>query len=78
MRRLLGLCVLLCLASSAEARELQWIATWGAAPLPPSPAMGPLPATPSFSNQTIRQVVRIAAGGERRRRRACRARGCGR
>ena len=42
-----------------------WTATWGAAPLPPSPAMGPFPATPVFVNQTIRQVVRITAGGDR-------------
>jgi lysophospholipase L1-like esterase len=42
-----------------------WTATWGAAPLPPSPAMGPFPATPTFSNQTIRQIVRITAGGTR-------------
>lgn len=43
----------------------QWLATWGSAPLPPGPAVGPFPATPSFSNQTIREVVRIAAGGRR-------------
>lgn len=42
-----------------------WTASWGAAPLPPSPAIGPFPATPTFSNQTIRQIVRITAGGER-------------
>jgi lysophospholipase L1-like esterase len=27
--------------------------------------MGPLPATPAFANQTIRQVVRVSAGGPR-------------
>jgi lysophospholipase L1-like esterase len=43
----------------------QWIGTWGAAPLPPSPALGPFPATPTFTNQTIRQIVRVSAGGER-------------
>jgi lysophospholipase L1-like esterase len=42
-----------------------WTASWGAAPLPPGPAVGPFPATPAFSNQTIRQVVRISAGGDR-------------
>jgi lysophospholipase L1-like esterase len=55
--------ILLALAVRADAA--QWVASWGAAPLPPSPAMGPFPATPSFSNQTIRQVVRLSAGGER-------------
>jgi lysophospholipase L1-like esterase len=43
----------------------QWIGTWGAAPLPPGPALGPFPATPAFSNQTIRQVFRVSAGGQR-------------
>jgi len=42
-----------------------WVATWGAAPLPPTPALGPFPATPSFENQTIRQIVRIGMGGQR-------------
>ena len=50
-------------ASPCEASG--WTASWGAAPLPPSPAIGPFPATPVFSNQTIRQVVRITAGGDR-------------
>ena len=57
------LALLLVLGTRADAA--QWVATWGAAPLPPSPAMGPFPATPSFSNQTIRQVVRVSAGGDR-------------
>ena len=44
-----------------------WVATWAAAPLPPSPAgVGPPGfATPSFNNQTIRQIVRVSAGGTR-------------
>jgi lysophospholipase L1-like esterase len=44
-----------------------WIGTWGASPLPPNVAAGPFPATPSFENQTIRQIVRISAGGDRLR-----------
>jgi lysophospholipase L1-like esterase len=43
----------------------EWVQTWGAAPLPPSPAMGPFPATPSFVNQTIREAVRVSIGGTR-------------
>lgn len=46
-------------------RAATWIATWGAAPLPPTSAMGPFPATPSFENQTIRQIVRVGMGGQR-------------
>ena len=42
----------------------EWVQTWGAAPLPPTPAQGFFPATPSFENQTIRQTVRISVGGQ--------------
>ncbi len=54
-----------CTTTAARVRTVQWVGTWGAAPLPPRPALGPMAATPSFSNQTIRQIVRISAGGER-------------
>jgi hypothetical protein len=57
--------LVLLIALAAPVEAAQWVATWGAAPLPPTPAMGPFPATPSFSNQTIRQVVRVSAGGDR-------------
>ncbi len=49
------------------AESAEWVGTWGAAPEPPSPALGPIGGTPSFSDQTLREVVRIAAGGERLR-----------
>jgi lysophospholipase L1-like esterase len=44
-----------------------WIGTWGASPLPPSQAAGPFPGTPSFENQTVRQIVRLSAGGAKLR-----------
>ena len=47
----------------AAAADAAWVQTWGASPQPPSAARGPFPATPSFSDQTVRQVVRISAGG---------------
>ena len=50
---------------SCASRAATWVGTWGAAPLPPTPAMGPFPATPSFSNVTVRQVVRVSVGGKR-------------
>jgi lysophospholipase L1-like esterase len=40
-----------------------WITSWAASPLPAGPALGPMPATPSFGGQTIRQVLRLSAGG---------------
>jgi lysophospholipase L1-like esterase len=58
-------CLLALIAVSMPCGAAQWIGTWGAAPLPPSAAAPPFPATPAFNNQTIRQVVRVSAGGQR-------------
>jgi lysophospholipase L1-like esterase len=58
-----GVCAALVAAMSNQVDAATWVGTWGAAPLPPSAAAGPFPATPGYSNQTIRQVVRISAGG---------------
>jgi lysophospholipase L1-like esterase len=57
-----GCLVALGMCSVVHAGE--WVQTWGAAPLPPTPAQGFFPATPSFENQTIRQTVRISVGGQ--------------
>ena len=56
-----GLLVLTCAVGQAA----EWVQTWGAAPLPPTPAQGPFPATPAFANQTIRQTIRVSVGGAR-------------
>src|SRR5690349_20607581 len=55
----------LALAACTATSAADWVQTWGAAPLPPSVASGPFPATASFSNQTIRQTVRVSVGGGR-------------
>lgn len=60
-----GCVLVLALCSVGNAAE--WVQTWGAAPLPPSPALGPFPATPAFHDQTIRQTVRVSLGGQRLR-----------
>jgi lysophospholipase L1-like esterase len=53
------------LLCTVPAKAMDWTGTWGAAPLPPAVAgVGP-PQLNSFSDQTIRQVVRISAGGDR-------------
>jgi len=57
-------CVALLAVTAANARGTNWIETWAAAPQPPMPAMGPIAGAPSFSDQTIRQIVRISAGGD--------------
>ena len=52
--------VLLLTAASPASHAAGWVQTWGAAPLPPSQTMGPMPGTPAFENQTLRQTVRIS------------------
>ncbi|HVY65290.1 MAG TPA: SGNH/GDSL hydrolase family protein [Gammaproteobacteria bacterium] len=58
---------LLALPLAAGAQNAGWVGSWGASPLPPSAATPRFPATPSFANQTIRQIVRLSAGGDRLR-----------
>lgn len=59
--------MLLAVSCATVADGPGWIGSWGASPLPPSEAMGPFPATPRFSDQTIRQTIRLSAGGDRAR-----------
>ena len=42
--------------------EPHWVGTWGASPQQPVTAFG---SAPSFTNQTVREIVRISVGGER-------------
>lgn len=58
---------LLLLGQVSLAQHTGWVGSWGAAPIPPREAFGPRPATPSFDNETIRQVVRLSVGGQRLR-----------
>ena len=46
-----------------SAADAKWVVSWAAAPVTPSPAWGPFPATPAFHNQTIRQFLRLSAAG---------------
>src|SRR5262249_10289656 len=64
-RRRLPVVLLLLAAFAAHAQEARWVGSWGASPLPPSPGAGPFPATPSFADQTVRQIVRLSVGGQR-------------
>lgn len=52
------------MASPDMARDDGWIETWATAVQPPTPPGGRFPGSPSFSDVTIRQVVRISAGGD--------------
>src|SRR4051812_13308966 len=60
MKRLIGAALALALvATPALAAPPHWLGSWAAPPQPPAAA------TKSFNNQTIRQVVRLSAGGDR-------------
>ena len=64
LRRSMTCLAILLTSLTALAQEPAWIGSWGASPLPPTQAAGPFPGTPSFADQTIRQIVRLSAGGE--------------
>jgi lysophospholipase L1-like esterase len=64
LRRSLTCLAILLTSLTALAQEPAWIGSWGASPLPPTQAAGPFPGTPTFTDQTIRQIVRLSAGGE--------------
>jgi lysophospholipase L1-like esterase len=49
--------------AAAPLAKAHWIGTWGAAPEPPRAGVGKFAGTPGYSNQTIRQLVRLSAGG---------------
>src|SRR4051812_24876195 len=53
----------LAFAAGAQAADLSWATSWGASPQAPTAASGPFPGSPTFRDQTTRQVVRISGGG---------------
>jgi lysophospholipase L1-like esterase len=70
MRLLALVCALALAASQANAAAARWLGSWGASPAPPMAALpggDPRRATPSFNNQTVVQIVRLSAGGQRLR-----------
>jgi hypothetical protein len=65
---LVGPALMAALLVSAPAwGQPQWVGSWGASPQPPTQAAGPIPATRNFANQTLRQTLRLSAGGDRLR-----------
>jgi lysophospholipase L1-like esterase len=62
---LASICLVASLGCALPSAAAEWVSSWGAAPLPPTAAGGPFPASPSFADRTIRQVVRISVGGDR-------------
>lgn len=56
--------ILLLAVWSAAGAAPVWVGSWGASPVTPQQARGPFPATPSFSDRTIREVVHLSVGGD--------------
>ena len=51
-------------AAQAQPAESAWIGTWAAAPSPPTLVARPYARlSPSFAGETLREVIRISAGG---------------
>jgi lysophospholipase L1-like esterase len=69
MRLSVLVCALALAASHAQAAGAKWIGSWAASPAMPmaAPANNPARGTASFNDQTITQVVRLSAGGQRLR-----------
>ena len=58
---------ILSLAATAQAAELHWARAWAASAQAATVAAGPFPGSPTFHDQTIRQVVRLSGGGRKLR-----------
>lgn len=65
MKHRILLAIVLALTISAASAEEQWVGSWGASPLPTTGGFGRGPA--SYDDQTVRQVVRLSAGGDQLR-----------
>ena len=62
MKRFVVLAFVIALAApAAQAASPRWMGTWAAS------ISAPRPSSPAFNNQTVRQVVRLSAGGKRLR-----------
>ena len=70
MRLTAIICALALAGTHANAAgAAHWIGSWAASPAPPmaAPANNPTRGTPTFNNQTVAQVIRLSAGGQRLR-----------
>lgn len=63
MRRLMLWVGALAVLANAQPAAAKWVASWTAAPVTPSAATRPFPATPAYANRTLRQHLRLSAGG---------------
>jgi lysophospholipase L1-like esterase len=63
MKRGLNIGLGILLAALSMPAQAEWITSWSAAPVRPAAVLGAAMAPPSIVNRTIRQTVKIAAGG---------------
>ena len=59
----LAACALAVAAAPAGAET--WARSWAASPQAPTAGGGPFPGSPTFHDQTVRQIVRLSGGGTR-------------
>lgn len=53
------------ISAAAQAADAQWARSWGASPQAPTAATERFPGSPTFHDQTVRQVVRLSGGGRK-------------
>ena len=59
----LAACAMAATATSAGAET--WARSWAASPQAPTAGGGPFPGSPTFHDQTVRQIVRLSGGGNK-------------
>ncbi|HEX4097641.1 MAG TPA: SGNH/GDSL hydrolase family protein, partial [Caulobacteraceae bacterium] len=60
-----ALAALALVAMTAPANAENWARSWAASPQSPTPSGGRFPGSPTFNDQTVRQVVRLSGGGSK-------------
>ena len=59
----LAACAIALTAAPASAES--WARSWAASPQAPTPSGGRFPGSPTFNDQTVRQIVRLSGGGSK-------------
>ena len=65
MKPIVLLGALAALIAAAPASAESWARSWAASPQAPTPSGGRFPGSPTFHDQTVRQIVRLSGGGSR-------------
>ena len=67
MKPIILLGALAALIAGSPASAMTWARSWAASPQAPTPSGGRFPGSPTFNNQTVRQIVRLSGGGSKLR-----------